>query len=74
MKLYKHFKGDCMELEDMVELMVNHPGSLITDLPMPTAAVYVHHAMERYGEEALQHVLAADGEVLRNIVYGYQGE
>lgn len=51
-KLYAHFDGDCMELDELEDILVNRPGYEATELPFPTAEVYVMHALERYGDEA----------------------
>jgi len=51
-KLYKHFDGECMGLDEMIDIFMHLGGSTITELPYPTAKVYLGHALERYGEEA----------------------
>lgn len=56
-KLYDHFDGACMDLADLERLMEGPwVGYAMTELPMPTATVYVQHALERYGAEALHRV------------------
>lgn len=51
-KLYEHFNGDCMLLDDLTTLLLDQKGIEVTELPFPTAEVYVQHALEKYGEEA----------------------
>ena len=55
-KLYKHFDGNCAELEDLLRIMDKKVGYAATELAPPTAEVYVIHALEKYGEEAREHV------------------
>ena len=56
-RLYDHFKGNCMELSDLVRIMDGpRVGYAMTELPLPTARVYVQHALETYGDEALHRV------------------
>lgn len=57
-KLYDHFQGDCVELEDLVNIIMLEPANLATALAAPTAKVYVDHALDRYGVEALERVVA----------------
>ncbi|MCK4624051.1 MAG: hypothetical protein KAV00_01985 [Phycisphaerae bacterium] len=58
-KLYDHFGGDCMTLSDMTSLLNGkHAQYLATELPFPTAQVYVEHALARYAEEAGRQVSA----------------
>ncbi len=49
-KLYIHFGGQCYDREELTRLVddVYWVGSM----PPPTAAVYLFHALERYGDEA----------------------
>ena len=54
-KIYDHFKGNCAEPEDLVQMM-EHYGCAPTALAMPSAVVYVQHAMDKYGEEARERV------------------
>lgn len=54
-KLHDHFNGDCAELEDLFNYFADRTSRkayLATELAMPTALVLVHHALEKYGEEA----------------------
>ncbi len=53
-KLYHHFKGQCAELEELLA-MVDNP-CWATEMPHPTALVYLRHALERYGNEAAERV------------------
>ncbi len=55
-RIYEHFDGACMELQELCDVFVNSPGALATELPYPTAEVYVQHALETYGREAVQRV------------------
>lgn len=55
-KLYTHFEGRCAEVTDMLYILMNSPNSVATELAMPTALVYVNHALEKYGEEAARRV------------------
>lgn len=57
-KLYCHFKGECAEPDDLLRWVDHH--SWATQMPYPTAQVYLQHAMERYGDEAREQVRAAD--------------
>ena len=53
-KLFDHFQGNCMEINDLFNIMSYSPAWAATELPYPTAVVYVDHALERYGEEAIE--------------------
>jgi hypothetical protein len=55
-KLYEHFEGRCAEVMDILDILMNSPTSVATELAMPTALVYVNHALEKYGEEATRRV------------------
>ncbi|NIT58419.1 MAG: hypothetical protein GWN00_19985 [Aliifodinibius sp.] len=57
-KLYDHFVGNCMEMDELVHTLINMRGFEATELPFPTARVYIEQALERYGEEAQQRVMA----------------
>lgn len=57
-KLYDHFAGACLDLEDLVRAMEgNQLAYAATELPIPTARVYVQHALDRYGQEAQSRIL-----------------
>ncbi len=49
-KLYQHFDGDCYDLFTLTQLVDNK--NWATEMPLPTAKVYLAHAIEKYGEEA----------------------
>lgn len=55
-RLYDHFKGACMDLEDLERILDSRVGYAMTELPLPSAKVYVQQALETYGEEALHRV------------------
>ncbi len=57
-RLYNHFNGECAEMRELIETLERARGWEATALAHPTAAVYVQHALETYGEEALQRVAA----------------
>lgn len=49
-KLYQHFKGDCAEMFELVEWVDSK--NWATEMPLPTAKIYLQHALDRYLEEA----------------------
>jgi hypothetical protein len=53
-KLYHHFKGACAEPDELLRWVDHHAWA--TQMPWPTAKVYLAHALERYGEEARRKV------------------
>lgn len=56
-RLYDHFQGECMELDELVRVLDGpRLAYAMTELPLATARVYLQHALETYGEEALQRV------------------
>lgn len=56
-RLYDHFQGNCMELEDLLFVLSGPRAAYaMTELPLPTALVYLQHALEAYGEEAFRRV------------------
>jgi len=55
-ELFDHFNGDCMDIDELAEMLRHHRAYLATELPFPTAEVYIQHALEKYGEEAKQKV------------------
>lgn len=59
-KLYSHFEGNCADIEDLYACMVTaRVGFAATELAAPTAIVYLHHALERYGDEAARRATQA---------------
>lgn len=57
-KLYDHFGGDCMEIDDLVTIMnSSRLAFAATELPYPTAEVYIVHALEKYGREAIERMM-----------------
>lgn len=59
--IYEYFEGDCMELEDLITVLLEKPHLIATELPYPSAKIYVDQALKRYGEEAKKR---AEGERL----------
>ena len=57
-RIYEHFGGACMDVHDLVELLDNRGKFAATELPYPSAKVYVEHAMARYADEAYQRAAA----------------
>lgn len=57
-KLHAHFAGKCMDLLELTHIVGSRGAYLATELPFPTAEVYVHYALERYGQEARDRVAA----------------
>lgn len=55
-RLHDHFKGKCATPEDLVHKLTNMTAYAATELAPPTAELYVAHALEKYGEEARNHV------------------
>lgn len=51
-RLYDHFQGACLDSDDMIDLLQRKSAYAATELPYPTAKVYVEHALARYGQEA----------------------
>jgi len=49
-KIYQHFNGDCAEMFDLT-IWVDHK-NWATEMPLPTAKIYLQHALEVYGAEA----------------------
>jgi len=56
-KLYEHFQGACMEPDELLDRMQGvRLAFAATELPFPTAEVYVRHALLKYGVEARERV------------------
>ncbi len=51
-ELYRHFGGNCAEMSELIDILLNRGTYTCTELAMPTALVYVQHALDKYGEEA----------------------
>lgn len=64
MAVHRHFKGKCMEPEDLFEILHGYRLAFAaTELPAQSAEVYVQHALARYGEEARARVAANLGRM-----------
>lgn len=59
LKLVQHFDGACLELEEIILILQRRAGSAATELPFPTAVIYVEHALARYGDEARERTRLA---------------
>jgi len=57
-RLYDHFEGHSMEVEELAWILANQGEFAATELPYETAKAYVAHALTTYGQEALQRALA----------------
>ena len=57
--IHDHFKGACMEMSDLEHALAG-PHAM-TELPFPSAEIYLQHAMDRYGEEAAIRVRVERG-------------
>lgn len=55
-KLYRAFRGNCLPLDELTQLVDS--ANWATAMPYPTASLYLGHAMEKYGAEAYQRVIA----------------
>ena len=51
-KIHKHFKGDCMEIDELVSLLERRSAYAGTELPFLSAEFYVQCALKMYGEQA----------------------
>ena len=55
--LYDHFDGACMEVDELLlRMLPDRVAHAATELPAPTAAVYVDQALARYAEQARKRV------------------
>jgi hypothetical protein len=50
--LYDHFQGNCMEYDNIYEILVHRDAYAATALPYEIASVYIENALNMYGEEA----------------------
>jgi hypothetical protein len=69
-KLHAHFAGDCLDIEELIRILVEEGASVIGQLPYPTAKVYIDHALERYGQEA-EHRCEIEEKGLKYILGGF---
>ncbi len=53
LKIHEHFEGHCADLDDLVRTLTDFTAYAATELAPPTASLYVQHALERYGKEAI---------------------
>ena len=53
-QIYRHFDGNCMEMVELRDILENRAANTATELPYPSAVVYVDQALERYGAEAAE--------------------
>ncbi len=57
--LYRHFKGNCAEMSELCWMVDSK--NWATEMAGPTAALYLEHAIARYGDEAWTRVEANCG-------------
>lgn len=53
-KLTEHFNRSCADFDDLVYLVESR--NWATEMAMPTAEVFLQHALDRYGQEAKHRV------------------
>ena len=58
-RLYDAFGGSCAEVQDLVDILASRPAYLATEFALPTARMYVQHALETYGAEARERTTYA---------------
>ena len=58
-KIYDHFQGQCLPLRELVRIC-SDGAHIATELPYPSAVLYVAHALERYGRQAEYRCLGED--------------
>ena len=51
-KIFQHFNGECADMHELVRL-VDHK-NWATEMALPTAKLYLQHALDRYGVEATE--------------------
>ena len=49
-KIFQHFSGQCYDMIELVRLVDSKHWA--TEMPQPTAKVYLQHALDRYRDEA----------------------
>lgn len=59
--LWDHFQGDCPDMHELAEILQTRGQYWATELPYPTAKVYIEQAWARYGDEARRRSLANEG-------------
>jgi len=52
-RLFNHFEGACAEPEELLDILVKRGQFSATEFAYPTAVVYVQHALDKYGQEAI---------------------
>ena len=53
-----------MDLPDLIGLFSTRPAYAATELPLPSAAVYVEQALAMYGPQARERVQAERGDAV----------
>ena len=59
-RLHAHFHGDCMDMGDLVDVLVKRGECFATEFPYPTALAYVRDALRAYHRAAREHVILCE--------------